>query len=144
MGSPSVSSAIAQPKKKSHVLLYSLIAALLVIAVAGGAYWYFHEDEKPQPKATVTTKVKQKAKAKKVEASSKETMVEKVVVEAPEETPKSKKVTSQKGNNFVKKEADKLNNGKKPNPLVTPSSGQAGDYTGKMRKEDNSTEKEIK
>ena len=144
MGSPSVSSAIAQPKKKSHAVLYSLIAALLVIAVAGGAYWYFHEDEKPQPKATVTTKVKQKAKAKKVEASSKETMVEKVVVEAPEETPKSKKVTSQKGNNFVKKEADKLNNGKKPNPLVTPSSGQAGDYTGKMRKEDNSTEKEIK
>ena len=144
MGSPSVSSAIAQPKKKSHAVLYSLIAVLLVIAVAGGAYWYFHEDEKPQPKATVTTKVKQKAKAKKVEASSKETMVEKVVVEAPEETPKSKKVTSQKGNNFVKKEADKLNNGKKPTPLVTPSSGQAGDYTGKMRKEDNSTEKEIK
>ena len=146
MGSPSVSSAIAQPKKKSHVLLYSLIAALLVIAVAGGAYWYFHEDEKPQPKATVTTKVKQKAKVKKAEASGKETMVEKVVVEAPEETPKSKKVTSQKGNNFVKKEADKLNinNRKKPNPLVTPSPGPAGDYTGKMRKEDNSTEKEIK
>ena len=144
MGSPSVSSAIAQPKKKSHAVLYSLIAVLLVIAVAGGAYWYFHEDEKPQPKATVTTKVKQKAKAKKVEASSKETMVEKVVVETPEETPKSKKVTSQKRNNFVKKEADKLNNRKKPNPLVTPSAGQAGDYTGKMRKEDNSTEKEIK
>ena len=144
MGNPSVSSAIAQPKKKSHTVLYSLIAVLLVIAVAGGAYWYFHEDEKPQPKATVTTKVKQKAKAKKVEASSKETMVEKVVVETPEETPKSKKVTSQKRNNFVKKEADKLNNRKKPNPLVTPSAGQAGDYTGKMRKEDNSTEKEIK
>ena len=44
----------------------------------------------------------------------------------------------------VKAENVKLNNGKKPNPLVTPSSGQAGDYTGKMRKEDNSTEKEIK
>lgn len=144
MGNPSVSSAIAQPKKKSHTVLYSLIAVLLVIAVAGGAYWYFHEDEKPQPKATVTTKVKQKAKVKKAEASGKETMVEKVVVETPEETPKSKKVTSQKRNNFVKKEADKLNNRKKPNPLVTPSSGQAGDYTGKMRKEDNSTEKEIK
>lgn len=144
MGSPSVSSAIAQPKKKSHTVLYFLIAVLLVIAVAGGAYWYFHEDEKPQPKATVTTKVKQKAKVKKAEASGKETMVEKVVVETPEETPKSKKVTSQKRNNFVKKEADKLNNRKKPNPLVTPSPGQPGDYTGKMRKEDNSTEKEIK
>ena len=143
MGNPSVSSAIAQPKKKSHTVLYSLIAVLLVIAVAGGAYWYFHEDEKPQPKATVTTKVKQKAKVKKAEASGKETMVEKVVVETPEETPKSKKVTSQKRNNFVKKEADKLNNRKKPNPLVTPSPGQPGDYTGKMRKEDNSTEKEI-
>ena len=81
MGNPSVSSAIAQPKKKSHTVLYSLIAVLLVIAVAGGAYWYFHEDEKPQPKATVTTKVKQKAKVKKAEASGKETMVEKVVVE---------------------------------------------------------------
>lgn len=45
MGSPAVSSAIAQPKKKSHAVLYSLIAALLVIAVAGGAYWYFHEEE---------------------------------------------------------------------------------------------------
>lgn len=144
MGSPSVSSAIAQPKKKSHAVLYSLITALLVIVVAGGAYWYFHEDEKPQPKATVTTKVKQKAKVKKAEASGKETMVEKVVVETPEETPKSKKVTSQKRNNFVKKEADKLNNRKKPTPLVTPSPSQAGDYTGKMRKEDNSTEKEIK
>lgn len=144
MGSPSVSSAIAQPKKKSHAVLYSLITALLVIVVAGGAYWHFHEDEKPQPKATVTTKVKQKAKVKKAEASGKETMVEKVVVETPEETPKSKKVTSQKRNNFVKKEADKLNNRKMPTPLVTPSPSQAGDYTGKMRKEDNSTEKEIK
>lgn len=143
MGSPAVSSAVAQPKKKNHTVLYSLIAALLVIAVAGGAYWYFHEDEKPQPKATVTTKVKQKAKAKKAEASSKETMVEKVVVETPEETPKSKKVTSQKRNNFVKKEADKLNKEKKPNPLVTPSPGQAGDYTGQMRQEDNSKEKKY-
>ena len=72
MGSPSVSSAIAQPKKKSHTVLYSLIAVLLVIAVAGGAYWYFHEEEKPQPKASVTTKVKKKAKAKKTEVESKE------------------------------------------------------------------------
>lgn len=143
MGSPAVSGAVAQSKKKSHTVLYSLIAALLIIAVAGGAYWYFHEDEKPQPKATVTTKVKQKAKAKKAEASSKETMVEKVVVETPEETPKSKKVTSQKRNNFVKKEADKLNKEKKPNPLVTPSPGQAGDYTGQMRQEDNSKEKKY-
>ena len=96
MGSPSVSSAIAQPKKKSHAVLYSLITALLVIVVAGGAYWYFHEDEKPQPKATVTTKVKQKAKAKKAEASSKETMVEKVVVETPENNTNTKKTTTQK------------------------------------------------
>ena len=141
MGSPSVSSAIAQPKKKSYAVLYSLIAVLLVVAVAGGAYWYFHEDEKPQPKATVTTKVKQKAKAKKAEASSKETIVEKVVVETPEETPKSKKVTSQKRNNFVKKEADKLNKEKKQNPPVTTSPGQAGDYTEHMKQGDYSTEK---
>ena len=96
MGSPSVSSAIAQPKKKSYAVLYSLIAVLLVVAVAGGAYWYFHEDEKPQPKATVTTKVKQKAKAKKAEASSKETIVEKVVVETPENNTNTKKTTTQK------------------------------------------------
>lgn len=95
MGSPSVSSAIAQPKK-SHAVLYSLIAALLVIAVAGGAYWYFHEEEKPQTKATVTTKVKQKAKAKKADASSKETIVEKVVVETPENNTNTKKTTTQK------------------------------------------------
>lgn len=96
MRSPAVSGAVAQSKKKSHTVLYSLIAALLVIAVAGGAYWYFHEDEKPQPKATVTTKVKQKAKAKKAEASSKETMVEKVVVETPENNTNTKKTTTQK------------------------------------------------
>lgn len=96
MGSPSVSSAIAQPKKKSHAVLYSLITALLVIVVAGGAYWYFHEEEKPQTKATVTTKVKQKAKAKKAEAGSKETMVEKVVVETPENKINTKKTTTQK------------------------------------------------
>lgn len=96
MGSPAVSGAVAQSKKKSHTVLYSLIAALLVIAVAGGAYWYFHEDKKPQPKATVTTKVKQKAKAKKAEASSKETMVEKVVVETPENNTNTKKTTTQK------------------------------------------------
>ena len=97
MGSPAVSGAVAQSKKKSHTVLYSLIAALLIIAVAGGAYWYFHEDEKPQPKATtVTTKVKQKAKAKKAEAASKETMVEKVVVETPENNTNTKKTTTQK------------------------------------------------
>lgn len=97
MGSPAVSGAVAQSKKKSHTVLYSLIAALLIIAVAGGAYWYFHEDEKPQPKATtVTTKVKQKAKAKKAEVSSKETMVEKVVVETPENNTNTKKTTTQK------------------------------------------------
>ena len=96
MGSPSVSSAIAQPKKKSHAVLYSLIAVMLVVAVACGAYWYFHEDEKPQPKATVTIKVKQKAKAKKAEAGSKEIMVEKVVVETPENNTNTKKTTTQK------------------------------------------------
>ena len=117
MGSPSVSSAIAQPKKKSHVLLYSLIAALLVIAVAGGAYWYFHEEEKPQPKASVTTKVKPQKKAKEV---NKETVKEKVVVgEVPDNNTNSK--------NTVKKEKDKTINdgvqqikgkqkGKKPSP----------------------------
>ena len=91
MGSPSVSSAIAQPKKKSHAVLYSLIAVLLVIAVAGGAYWYFHEDEKPQPKTSVTTKVKKKAKAKKTEVESKEAIVEKVVVETSENSANAKK-----------------------------------------------------
>ena len=93
MGSPSVSSAIAQPKKKSHAVLYSLIAALLVIAVAGGAYWYFHEEEKPQPKATVTTKVKQKAKAKKEEPKS-----EPEVVVKQEAVKKIEKVVSKEKN----------------------------------------------
>lgn len=145
MGSPSVSSTIAQPKKKSHTILYSLIAALLVIAVAGGAYWYFHEEEKPKPKASVTTKVKKKANAKKTDVSSKETMVEKIVVETPEETAKSKKVTSQKRkDNFVKKEADKLNNKTNPKPPVTSSQSQADDYASQMRRENNSAEKNLK
>lgn len=102
MGSPSVSSAIAQPKKKSHAVLYSLIAVLLVIAVAGGAYWYFHEDEKPQPKTSVTTKVKKKAKAKKTEVESKEAIVEKVVVETSENSANAKKTTKTKDNPIKK------------------------------------------
>lgn len=102
MGSPSVSSAIAQPKKKSHAVLYSLIAVLLVIAVAGGAYWYFHEEEKPQPKASVTTKVKKKAKAKKTEVESKEAIVEKVVVETSENSANAKKTTKTKDNPIKK------------------------------------------
>lgn len=117
MGSPTVSGAVAQSKKKCHTVLYSLIAALLVIAVAGGAYWYFHEDEKPQPKASVTTKVKPQKKAKEV---NKETVKEKVVVdEVPDNNTSSK--------NTVKKEKDKTINdgvqqikgkqkGKKPSP----------------------------
>lgn len=102
MGNPSVSSAIAQPKKKSHTVLYSLIAVLLVIAVAGGAYWYFHEDEKPQPKTSVTTKVKKKAKAKKTEVESKEAIVEKVVVETSENSANAKKTTKTKDNPIKK------------------------------------------
>ena len=102
MGSPSVSSAIAQPKKKSHTVLYSLIAVLLVIAVAGGAYWNFHEEEKPQPKASVTTKVKKKAKAKKTEVESKEAIVEKVVVETSENSANAKKTTKTKDNPIKK------------------------------------------
>ena len=93
MGSPSVSSAIAQPKKKSHAVLYSLIAVLLVIAVAGGAYWYFHEDEKPQPKTSVTTKVKPQKNVKKV---NKDTATEKVVVEEVLDNKTSSKSTAKK------------------------------------------------
>ena len=102
MGSPAVSGAVAQSKKKSHTVLYSLIAALLVIAVAGGAYWYFHEDEKPQPKTSVTTKVKKKAKAKKTEVESKEAIVEKVVVETSENSANAKKTTKTKDNPIKK------------------------------------------
>ena len=93
MGSPSVSSAIAQPKKKSHTVLYSLIAVLLVIAVAGGAYWYVHEDEKPQPKTSVTTKVKPQKNVKKV---NKDTAIEKVVVEEVLDNKTSSKSTAKK------------------------------------------------
>jgi len=93
MGSPSVSSAIAQPKKKSHAVLYSLIAVLLVIAVAGGAYWYFHEDEKPQPKTSVTNKVKPQKNVKKV---NKDTAIEKVVVEEVLDNKTSSKSTAKK------------------------------------------------
>lgn len=93
MGNPSVSSAIAQPKKKSHAVLYSLIAVLLVIAVAGGAYWYFHEDEKPQPKTSVTTKVKPQKNVKKV---NKDTAIEKVVVEEVLDNKTSSKSTAKK------------------------------------------------
>lgn len=146
MRSPAVSGAVAQSKKKSHTVLYSLIAALLVIAVAGGAYWYFHEDEKPQPKATtVTTKVKQKAKAKKAEAGSKEIMVEKVVVETPGNNTNTKKTTTQKTkDNPVKKGAQTIRENQTPPKTkdVIPDPENPKKYAPKIG--DLSNEKEPK
>lgn len=139
MGSPSVSSAIAQPKKKSHAVLYSLIAALLVIAVAGGAYWYFHEEEKPQPKATVTTKVKQKAKAKKEEPKS-----EPEVVVKQEAVKKIEKVVSKEKN--TKKTKVKSDNAisNRAKDLLDKETKQdkANDAAQKVTKKDLSKEKE--
>ena len=139
MGSPSVSSAIAQPKKKSHAVLYSLIAALLVIAVAGGAYWYFHEEEKPQPKATVTTKIKQKAKAKKEEPKS-----EPEVVVKQEAVKKIEKVVSKEKN--TKKTKVKSDNAisNRAKDLLDKETKQdkANDAAQKVTKKDLSKEKE--
>lgn len=139
MGSPSVSSAIAQPKKKNHAVLYSLIAALLVIAVAGGAYWYFHEEEKPQPKATVTTKVKQKAKAKKEEPKS-----EPEVVVKQEAVKKIEKVVSKEKN--TKKTKVKSDNAisNRAKDLLDKETKQdkANDAAQKVTKKDLSKEKE--
>lgn len=139
MGSPSVSSAIAQPKKKSHAVLYSLIAALLVIAVAGGAYWYFHEDEKPQPKATVTTKVKQKAKAKKEEPKS-----EPEVVVKQESVKKIEKVVSKEKNTKktkVKRD-NTISNSAKDLLDKETKQDKANDAAQKVTKGDLSKEKE--
>lgn len=149
MGSPSVSSAIAQPKKKNHAVLYSLIAALLVIAVAGGAYWYFHEDKKPQAKSSVTTNIKSQTKEKKIERGNNERTVEKVVVETAEKNSSNvpvKKVKDNVINNGVQKiKANK--NGKnapqKPNVVIpNPSPNNVNNYTPKL--EDNSSEKNPK
>lgn len=139
MGSPSVSSAIAQPKKKSHAVLYSLITALLVIAVAGGAYWYFHEDEKPQPKATVTTKVKQKAKAKKEEPKS-----EPEVVVKQESVKKIEKVVSKEKNTKktkVKRD-NTISNSAKDLLDKETKQDKANDAAQKVTKGDLSKEKE--
>lgn len=139
MGSPSVSSAIAQPKKKNHAVLYSLIAALLVIAVAGGAYWYFHEDEKPQPKATVTTKVKQKAKAKKEEPKS-----EPEVVVKQESVKKIEKVVSKEKNTKktkVKRD-NAISNSAKDLLDKETKQDKANDAAQKVTKGDLSKEKE--
>lgn len=150
MGSPSVSSAIAQPKKKNHAVLYSLIAALLVIAVAGGAYWYFHEDKKPQAKSSVTTNIKSQTKEKKIERGNNERTVEKVVVETAEKNSSNvpvKKVKDNAINNGVQQiKANK--NGKnapqKPNVVIpNPSpNNNVNNYTPKL--EDNSSEKNPK
>lgn len=151
MGSPSVSSAIAQSKKKSHAVLYSLIAALLVIAVAGGAYWYFHEDKKPQAKSSVTTNIKSQTKEKKIERGNNERTVEKVVVETAEKNSSNvpvKKVKDNAINNGVQQiKANK--NGKnapqKPNVVIpnpSPNNNNVNNYTPKL--EDNSSEKNPK
>ena len=149
MGSPSVSSAIAQPKKKSHAVLYSLIAVLLVIAVAGGAYWYFHEDKKPQAKSSVTTNIKSQTKEKKIERGNNERTVEKVVVETAEKNSSNvpvKKVKDNAINNGVQQIKAKKN-GKnapqKPNVVIpNPSPNNVNNYTPKL--EDNSSEKNPK
>lgn len=139
MGSPAVSGAVAQPKKKSHTVLYSLIAALLVIAVAGGAYWYFHEEEKPQTKATVTTKVKQKAKGKKLEQKS-----EPEVVVKQEAVKKIEKVVSKEKN--TKKTKVKSDNtiSDSAKDLLDKETKQdkANDAAQKVTKKDLSIEKE--
>ena len=137
MGSPSVSSAIAQPKKKNHAVLYSLIAALLVIAVAGGAYWYFHEDEKPQPKASVTTTVKSKGKVKRSEVKKEETKVENVIGTSDNDV--AKKTTKQNAkDNTVKKAVQEIKkgkkNGKSTEEKITGKSSQNGELTNEVMK----------
>lgn len=139
MGSPAVSGAVAQPKKKSHTVLYSLIAALLVIAVAGGAYWYFHEEEKPQTKATVTTKVKQKAKGKKLEQKS-----EPEVVVKQEAVKKIEKVVSkEKNTKKTKVKSDNtISNSAKDLLDKETKQDKANDAAQKVTKKDLSIEKE--
>lgn len=139
MGSPAVSGAVAQPKKKSHTVLYSLIAALLVIAVAGGAYWYFHEEEKPQTKATVTTKVKQKAKGKKLEQKS-----EPEVVVKQEAVKKIEKVVSkEKNTKKTKVKSDNtISNSAKDLLDKETKQDKANDAAQKVTKKDLSKEKE--
>lgn len=136
MGSPSVSSAIAQPKKKSHAVLYSLIAALLVIAVAGGAYWYFHEEEKPQPKASVTT-VKSKGNVKRLEVKKEETKVENVIGASDNDV--AKKTTKQNAkDNTVKKAVQEIKkgkrNGKSTEEKITGKSSQNEELTNEVMK----------
>lgn len=137
MGSPSVSSAIAQPKKKSHAVLYSLIAALLVIAVAGGAYWYFHEEEKPQPKASVTTTVKSKGNVKRLEVKKEETKVENVIGASDNDV--AKKTTKQNAkDNTVKKAVQEIKkgkrNGKSTEEKITGKSSQNEELTNEVMK----------
>lgn len=139
MRTPSVSGAIVQPKKKNHTLSFSLIAALLIIAVAGGAYWYFHEEEKPQPKPTVTTKVKQKVKAKKVEQKCEsEVIVKQDVVKKIEKTAskeKKSKTIKVKSDNTISKSAQNLLDKEK-------TQDKANDAAQKVTKKDLSKEKE--
>lgn len=137
MGSPSVSSAIAQPKKKSHAVLYSLIAVLLVIAVAGGAYWYFHEEEKPQPKASVTTTVKSKGNVKRLEVKKEETTVENVIGASDNDV--AKKTTKQNAkDNTVKKAVQEIKkgkrNGKSTEEKITGKSSQNEELTNEVMK----------
>ncbi len=137
MGSPSVSSAIAQPKKKSHTVLYYLIAVLLVIAVAGGAYWYFHEEEKPQPKASVTTTVKSKGNVKRLEVKKEETKVENVIGASDNDV--AKKTTKQNAkDNTVKKAVQEIKkgkrNGKSTEEKITGKSSQNEELTNEVMK----------
>ena len=139
MRTPSVSGVIVQPKKKNHTLSFSLIAALLIIAVAGGAYWYFHEEEKPQPKPTVTTKVKQKVKAKKEEQKCEtEVIVKQDVVKKMEKTAskeKKSKTIKVKSDNTISKSAQNLLDKEK-------TQDKANDAAQKVTKKDLSKEKE--
>lgn len=137
MGSPAVSGAVAQSKKKSHTVLYSLIAALLVIAVAGGAYWYFHEDEKPQPKASVTTTVKSKGNVKRLEVKKEETKVENVIGASDNDV--AKKTTKQNAkDNTVKKAVQEIKkgkrNGKSTEEKITGKSSQNEELTNEVMK----------
>lgn len=137
MGTPSVSGAIAQPKKKSHAVLYSLIAALLVIVVAGGAYWYFHEDEKPQPKASVTTTVKPKGNVKRPEVRNEGTKVENVIGASDDNVAK-KAIKQNAKDNTVKKAVQEIKSGKRTNKSteekITGKSSQNGELPNEVMK----------
>ena len=117
-GAPVNSKSSVTPKKK-NILPIIIIIIALVLAVSGGAYWYFSQKEKPIELPSTNTIIKKKQDTPKVNAEQK-VVKETIVVKEPQK-PIKKTRPSVGSNKAVKKILENKSDGtsgQTENPIV--------------------------